>query len=116
MGKYDSPGYQDQVPGYPPRNSHDYGTAPGSPGDAASETYGGTVGSPPVSILYGSSQVPSFRPTLAVLDGDTSAMSSDQSVPANLPGVTPPSEGNEMATTGAGAGSAGAHKHPNAGE
>jgi hypothetical protein len=43
-------------------------------------------------------------------------MSSDQSVPANLPGVTPPSEGNEMATTGAGAGSAGAHKHPNAGE
>ncbi len=30
MARYDSPGFPDQIPGFAPRNSHDYGTAPGS--------------------------------------------------------------------------------------
>lgn len=31
MASYDSPNFQDRLPGLPPRSSHDYMTAPGTP-------------------------------------------------------------------------------------
>jgi len=112
MARYDSPGFGDQLPGFGPRSSHDYMSAPGTAGDRAEESFGGVIASPVISAPYGSSQLPANRPRVDVLAGDTSGMSSDQSVQSSvfLPGGE---TGNSPAETGAGRGSAGAHSHPN---
>lgn len=109
MARYDSPGYPDQVPGFAPRNSHDYHTAPGSPGDRPEETYGAEVGRSDVSTPFASSQVDHNHLPVSVLAGDTSAMSSDQAVPANIAGV----HVNGADTTGAGRGNIGHFPHRN---
>jgi len=105
MGAYDSPGYLDQIPGFAPRSSHDYGSAPGSAGDRAEESYGPVIGSPAVSAPYGSSQLPANRPEVPVRSGGTSGMSSDQSVQQSifLPGGE---HGSSPSETGAGRGRA----------
>jgi hypothetical protein len=53
---------------------------PGSTGIMASETAGGEVGSPVVSLPLASSQVPANMPRLPVAAGDTSGMSDDLAV------------------------------------
>jgi len=113
MARYDSPGYGDQLPGFPVRNSHDYGSAPGSAGDRAEESYGPVIGMAPVSAPYGSSQLPANRPEVPVRSGDTSGMSSDQSVQPSI-FLAGGEHGSSPSETGAGRGMAGHVHHPNA--
>jgi len=87
--------------------------APGSVGDTASETAGGLVASPVVSIPGFSSQLAEGRPTLDVMAGDTSAMSSDMPVGDHFASLTGVDQG-AMLSTGAGAGQT-TTRHPNSG-
>ena len=80
LAGYDSPGYQNLMPGLGDRDS--WQTAPGSAGITAAENAGVVVGSPVVSSPFASVQVPGNMPRLDVLSGDTCAMSSDAPVPA----------------------------------
>jgi hypothetical protein len=75
----------------------------GSVGVLATDTAGGVVGNPQVSLPLASSQVPSNRPTLAVTAGDTSSMSDDQPVHESF--LIPSHSG----TTGIGGGSYGSN-------
>jgi hypothetical protein len=52
----------------------------GSQGISAATTHGQVVGTPAVSSLFTSSQVPQNRPALEVTAGDTSGMSDDEAV------------------------------------
>ena len=88
--------------------------APGSAGDTAAQSQGTVIASPVVSVPFASSQVPASMPTVAVLDGDTSGMTSDQAVGDNFK-VLSGADAAPMASTGAGQGSAGHIPHPNAG-
>jgi len=99
MGAYDSPGYQDQLPGFGPRNSHDYMTAPGSQGAVQSER-GGGLGTVVVTTPGSSSQAP--QPLVDVGPGETGAFADDVAVhePLDFTGVTGASQ------TGAGRGRA----------
>jgi len=112
LGTYDSPGFQNQLPGFAPRCSHDYMTAAGSAGTNPGETNGPVVGTPVVSPVYVSSQVPEGQPVKAVTAGDTSSFSDDNPVhySALLGGGR---VGNSPDETGAGRGRAGHNRHPN---
>jgi hypothetical protein len=91
--------------------------APGTPGvhDSPAGAGGGAViASPVVSNPYGSSQVAVNMPSVLVTQGDTAGMASDSPVPP--PGDPLTGLGlDSIASTGAGLGSAGQHRHPNAG-
>ncbi len=99
MAKYDSLGYQDQLPGFAPRSSHDYGSAPGSAGVVQSER-DASLGVVTVTNLYQSGQT--AQPTARVGDGDTSSFPDDVAIhePLDFSGVTGASQ------TGAGRGRA----------
>jgi hypothetical protein len=113
MARYDSPGYQDQVPGLPPRNSHDYGTAPGTVGIDPAATDGPVVGTPVVSVPFASSQPAEGRPRLSVTSGDTSAFSDDQPVHDGTAFMAGGDTPVGPAETGAGRGHVVTTPHPN---
>lgn len=85
--------------------------AKGSMGITAEQTAGGVIGTPVVSVPGASSQLAESMPTVPVMAGDTSAMSSDAPVPAQGDPMT--GLGLDfIASTGAGQGSVHA-PHPN---
>jgi hypothetical protein len=86
--------------------------APGTVGVSAAATAGGLVGSPQVSVPFGSSQVPGNMPRVPVYGGDTSSFSDDLAAHAS-PIVAAPQDA--LLSTGAGDGAAGHFRHPNAG-
>ena len=100
LAGYDSPGYQNLMPGLGDRDS--WQTAPGSAGITAAENAGVVVGSPAVSSVWQSSQLPVSH--VDVLAGDTCAMSSDAPVPAGGDPMTGLSLA-QVTQTGAGQGS-----------
>lgn len=104
MASYDSAGYGDQLPGFEPQNSHDYGTAPGSAGISPGRA-GPVIGSPAVTAPHESAQLP--VPREDVHAGDTFSTSSGVPVPVSV--FCPP--GADV--TGAGTGRGGHHAHPN---
>jgi hypothetical protein len=105
---YDSPGFPDQLPGFPPRSSHDYGTAPGSAGADMART-GPVIATVPVTPPYGTSP---DVPLVGVLAGDTRVPAQAESYgPAGLCG----SGGGSMTATGAGSGGYDHYRHPNGG-
>lgn len=96
---------RDPFPGVRPWGNR----APGSQGDSPGETFGPVVGTPVVSNLYGSSQLPQNRPTLPVTAGDSSSMSSDECAQES---PISPGPAGRYTSTGAGEGST-TTKHPN---
>ena len=62
-----------------------------------------------MSAPYGSSQLPANRPTVAVLSGDTSSMSSDQAAQAS---PISPGPSSDYVNTHAGEGNANPYDHP----
>jgi hypothetical protein len=96
MGRYDSPGFQNQLPGFAPRPSHDHGAAPGSAPSAPP--------SPVATIESGLPGVGSVVPQ----HGSAVVLQPGQ-YPAHEPFTGMPLDG-----TGAGHGNAGHNPHPNA--
>jgi hypothetical protein len=87
--------------------------APGTPGITAAESAGPVVGTPVVSDGWASAQVPANLPTVEVLAGDSSGMSSDAPVPAGGDPLTGLGL-DAIASTGAGSGSVQGAGNPNA--
>lgn len=88
--------------------------APGSPGDQAAQSQGVVIATPVVSVPFASSQVPASMPSVPVLGGDTSAMSSDQAIGDRFE-VLSGADAAAMSSTGSGTGSVAGPHHPNAG-
>lgn len=78
--------------------------APGSQGADWHESAGPTVGSPIVSVVGVSSQLPEGRPTMSVESGDTSGMSDDQAAHQDVLMAGPASGNLSYTDTGAGHG------------
>jgi hypothetical protein len=78
-----------QFPGPDPGAYYSTGLDGSSSPDVASATAGPVVGTPVVSSVYVSSQLPEGQVTLPVTSGDTSGFSDDQPVHASplLPGA-----------------------------
>ena len=104
MARYDSAGW----PGSPlpgAGSGTDRAYAPGG-SDGVTPGHGGPViGTPAVSSVGVSSQVPGGRPSQAVYSGDSASVSSGIAVPSGS------LYGDD--STGAGSGSAGHNRHPN---
>jgi hypothetical protein len=111
---YDSPGFQNQLPGFAPRSSHDYGSAPGS-APAAGDT-GPVIGRPVASNPDGSWQDGAGNtPVMPVRAGATSSMSDKTPVHDGGPFLAGGRVGNAPDETGSGRGRANHHAHPNNG-
>ena len=108
MARYDSAGW----PGSPlpgAGSNTDRAWAPGGSEGAAPGHGGAVIGTPVVSSVYLSSQVPDGRPSQAVYSGDSASTSSGAAIPAAGPWYAP--AGSD--STGAGSGHAGHNGHPN---
>jgi hypothetical protein len=117
MARYDSPGYQNQLPGFAPRPAHDYLTAPGSPPMAAGAPDAAqTVPHPGPGQAWivpsGASTVNGDMVTVGVLDTEVSAQAALYSGPEADPWSGLP--GELFGHTGAGTGSVAGPHHPNA--
>ena len=121
MARYDSPGYPDQLPGFPVHNSHDYGTASGSarplPSDSGAPTHSGTVLDRDVIVSHDgkSAQVPPDR--MAVVSAaDTSSMTAGPYGETNDDDFTAVAlDYGGQGRFQPGSGSAGHNRHPDAG-
>jgi hypothetical protein len=110
MAKYDSPGYQDMLPGFSPRDGHtSYMSAPGSEGSNPGDTTGPVIATPLVTTPGVSTQIPAGQVGVPVTSGDTSGQSNDDAIPNRLLAPAPGAD-----RTGAGSGHYGRQPHPNA--
>ena len=112
MAAYDSPGFEDQLPAFSPRSSHDYMPPPGSAGIGTDRNDLGTLATVIVTGPGGSSTgVP--QPTARVDAGDTGVPSQTDSLgPDGLCG-SGLSAGHVMDQTNAGRGRVVTPHHPN---